>query len=81
MSVTVACFQTSQMPVDAPLAVVYENGDLSLWPEGVGVGPMIRMSVRDWEQLKRSADSAIRVRRAQLDRYTACEGHNGDGDE
>lgn len=75
MSVTISSFQTAKVPLGTPLARVDElTGHLSLWPEGVGHGPCITMSVRDWEMLKHSGDEAIRVQRRSLERYTAAEG-------
>jgi ribose 5-phosphate isomerase len=80
MTVYVNAVAAADVPVGTPLAkVVKSTGELMLWPGGVGTGPTITMSVRDWEQLKQSADAAIRVVRTNdWSAYLATEG-NGDG--
>ena len=81
MTVSINQVSTVELPLGTPLAYVGEDGTLFLWPGGVGNGPLIGMSVRDWEQLKLSGDMAIRSQRMKLDRYAACEGHDGEDDE
>lgn len=65
MTAVVSNVQAVAVPLGTPLALVNETGDLSIWPAGVGVGPCITMELRDWEQIKQSADAAIRVARIQ----------------
>lgn len=76
MSVTISSYQTIVVPLGTPLArVIAASGDVSIYPEGIGAGPCITMSVRDWNMLKHSADEAIRVaRNAAIAEYKACEG-------
>lgn len=56
------------VPLGEPLATVNEDGDLNLWPAGIGKGPMILLPVASWEQIKHSADEALKVRRQKLER-------------
>lgn len=73
MTVLIATFQTVEVPSSTPLAVVgVHSGDLSLYPEGVGRGPVITMTVRDWETLKLAADTALKIDR--LNREAARRG-------
>lgn len=78
MTVTVSTFHTVTVPLGNPLARVNPEGELTIWPEGVGRGPMLTMSIADWESIKLSADAAIRARRRHLDDYTATEGNGAE---
>lgn len=80
MSVTTSLWHTAEVPLGTPLAKVEDNGDLTLWPQGIGVGPAITMTLRDWHMLRFSADEAIKAQRLRLQSYAATEG-NGVGDE
>lgn len=75
MSVSIQSWQHVEVPLGTPLAQVTPDGDLHIWPGGVGHGPMVSMSLADWEQIKHSADSAILVRRNFLAGYAAQEGN------
>jgi hypothetical protein len=54
---------TVDVPAEQPIARVSQSGDLHIWPQGIGHGPMLGMSLDDWEQIKQSADAAILVAR------------------
>lgn len=54
MSVMVSTFQTIELPGDgARLAEVSEDGEVTIYPEGMGRGPQITMSMADWERISR----------------------------
>jgi hypothetical protein len=65
VTVMVNSYQLVRVPLGTPLATVTDSGDVSIWPGGVGTGPCMTMTVRDWEQIKQSADAAIRVARIE----------------
>jgi hypothetical protein len=67
----------------APLAHVDGVGDVWLWPEGVGQGTAITMTVHEWLMLRNSVESALGVakltqQQRDLVGYAACEGIEGD---
>ena len=86
MSYTVTSISMGNVPTHTPLAMV-KDGDVFLWPGGLGVGPMMVMSISDWETLRNSADAAIAVAITTsvvegvggLFGYTACEGNGVEG--
>lgn len=79
MSVRVGTLQTAEVPPRTPLARVDANGDVWIWPGGIGFGPAITMSLRDWVAIRNSVESAIGVHgltdvQRRLVGYTCCEG-------
>lgn len=57
-----------EVPLGEPLATINDRGELLIWPAGIGKGPAILLDVAGWEQIKHSADEALRVRRQELER-------------
>lgn len=54
MSVTISSYQTVEIAAQgAYLAHVDENGDVVIYPQGRGQGPMIAMSKQDWARISR----------------------------
>lgn len=58
MSVSINQFTTVEVPEDKPLAICRE-GELTIWPQGFGSGPSIRMDAKDWSLIWTSVTSAI----------------------
>ena len=77
MTFTVSTMHTVQVPAADPLARVSEDGQLIIYPEGMGRGPMLHMSVSDWRRIVSAAEAALSVYRLSLSGYAASEG-NGD---
>lgn len=77
MTFTVSSLHTVQVPPAEPLARVTEDGQLIIYPEGMGKGPMLWMSVSDWRRIVSAAEAALSVYRHGLSGYAANEG-NGD---
>ncbi len=85
MTFIASVFQVCEVPLGEPLARVTDEGKLIIYPEGMGKGVALHMDVRDWEQVKHSADAAIRVARnrlaqlaiGELASYRATAGNNG----
>jgi hypothetical protein len=78
VSVTVSVHQHVDMAGEGKgLAVYYPERDtLSIWPQGMGIGPMLSMTLKDWARLNDEVRLAM-MRADRLSGYTATEG-NGD---
>jgi hypothetical protein len=78
MTVTVGVTQTVEVRTDHTQMVrVADDGTLRIYPGGMGVGPLLTMTVRDYELLRESADSAIKAARKRLEEAALAEWHGG----
>lgn len=66
-----------------PIAKVDGTGQIWLWPEGIGHGVAITMTISEWLRVSNSVESALGVagltrQQRDLVGYRACEGVVGD---
>lgn len=78
MTFTMSALHAVEVPKGEPLARVTNGDGLVIYPAGLGKGPMMHMSIADWEEIRKAVAFAILARRNQLADYAACEG-NGEG--
>jgi hypothetical protein len=65
MTCRVNAVQTVAVPVGVPLTTVAADGDITIWPQGVGTGPTLTMTQEDWRRVKNSVDAALQASRNQ----------------
>lgn len=68
-----------KVPDASPVSMVQDDGDIWVWPEGVGGGPALTFTADEWDYITTSVEGARAARLARLARgYDACEGHYED---
>lgn len=76
MSIRISTAASMDLAKDAAVVRVNEGG-IWIWPQGIGVGPMIVMDEADWDELVARVAAARSATALDLLNYSATEG-NGD---
>ena len=59
MTVRISTVQTANVPGDGAILARVNDDDIHIWPQGVGIGPIITMSRDDWRRITREVALAL----------------------
>lgn len=70
--------QVVEVPTDLPLAKADAAGNITLYPEGMGKGPVLHLTVSEWRRITSSVEGALSVARQDWSAYIATEGNGAE---